>query len=419
MKPAIEITHLSKKYRKGSNSPYLTLRDKLAGIFSPSKSRQLDSDEFWALKDINLKIMPGEVVGIIGRNGAGKSTLLKILSRITHPTEGEVILRGRVGSLLEVGTGFHQELSGRENIYLNGAVLGMSRKEVKRKFDEIVSFAEIGEFIDTPVKHYSSGMYMRLAFAVAAHLETEILLLDEVLAVGDIQFQEKCFQKIESITSNKARTIFIVSHNLGNLSRLCSKIVYLDSGKIIKAGTPQQVISHYHNTTEVQTGITTYSKNNLLEAQIRKIHILGEHVKDYQEEVNIDITINVNNPGLQIYLVILIRNSTGENIIFWRDFELNNRLTKVRQTGCYKYKIAIPSHTLSPGKYAVEAAIGDLSRSTDVDKPLKYPTFEIIDQRSIRSAQNLPWRSVTGIPLRVDISLNDVLLPNSKKKGLL
>ena len=213
MTPIIEVKGLSKKYRMGESQPYLTLRDSLVNfVKNPFKKikKDLNKDEFWALKDINFTVEPGEVVGIIGRNGAGKSTLLKILSRITPPTTGEITLRGRVGSLLEVGTGFQQELTGRENIYLNGAILGMSQVEIRRKFDEIIAFAEVEKFIDTPVKHYSSGMYVRLAFAVAAHLEPEILLVDEVLSVGDVSFQKKCLGKMEDI-GQAGRTIYLLA----------------------------------------------------------------------------------------------------------------------------------------------------------------------------------------------------------------
>src|SRR5512135_3005375 len=216
MKPIIEVSNLSKKYRYGESQPYYTLRDTLAGIFKIpgqilNKNEQLTKDEFWALKDISFKVDEGEVLGIIGPNGSGKSTLLKILSQITPPTTGKAILRGRVGSLLEVGTGFHQELTGRENIFLNGAILGMTRAEIKKKFDEIVDFSGIEKFLDTPVKHYSSGMYIRLAFSVAAHLEPEILIVDEVLAVGDMRFQSKCLGKMGDV-SRSGRTVLFVSH---------------------------------------------------------------------------------------------------------------------------------------------------------------------------------------------------------------
>ena len=202
MLPIIEVNHLSKRYRIGEKQPYYSFRDSLVDLVkAPFKQKnKVKNNTFWALKDISFKVMLGEVIGIIGRNGAGKSTLLKILSRITPPTKGEITLRGRVASLLEVGTGFHPELTGRENIYLNGAILGMKRTEINDKFDEIVEFAEISKFLDTPVKFYSSGMYMRLAFAIAAHLDPEILLVDEVLAVGDVQFQKKCLGKMKEVS---------------------------------------------------------------------------------------------------------------------------------------------------------------------------------------------------------------------------
>lgn len=243
MKPIIEIENLSKKYRYGESRSYYTLRDSIVGLkelpnilFNTNyRGNNLKKDEFWALKDISLKINPGEVVGIIGSNGAGKSTLLKILCRITPPTSGKVTLRGRVGSLLEVGTGFQQELTGRENIYLNGAILGMERSEINRKFEEIVDFSGVNKFVDTPVKHYSSGMYMRLAFAVAANLDSDILIIDEVLAVGDSEFQKKCLGKMDEISHKSDKTILFVSHNMGAVRELCQKGLVLKNGKMFTA----------------------------------------------------------------------------------------------------------------------------------------------------------------------------------------
>jgi lipopolysaccharide transport system ATP-binding protein len=247
MQPIIEVKGLSKKYRLGETQPYYTLRDSVAGMFKnpfAKKDAGLEKGEFWALNDVNFTVMPGEVVGIIGRNGAGKSTLLKILSQITPPTEGEVIMRGRVGSLLEVGTGFSPELTGRENIYLNGAILGMRRAEVKKRFDEIVAFSEVEKFLDTPMKRYSSGMYMRLAFAVAAHLETEILIVDEVLAVGDAEFQKKALGKMGEVTK-QGRTVLFVSHNFVTVQKLCKRSILLDLGKVISVGETNKVLSIY------------------------------------------------------------------------------------------------------------------------------------------------------------------------------
>lgn len=234
MKPIIEVNHVYKKYQIGEREPYYFLRDSIVN-FVKSPFRQvskLKRREFWALNNVSFKISPGEVVGIIGRNGAGKSTLLKILSQITPPTKGEITLRGRVASLLEVGTGFHTELTGRENIFLNGAILGMKRAEIKEKFSQIVEFAEIQKFLDTPVKYYSSGMYVRLAFAIVSHLESEILIIDEALAVGDTQFQKKCLRKMKEVSS-KGRTVLFVSHNIETVKYLCNRCLHLDKGKII------------------------------------------------------------------------------------------------------------------------------------------------------------------------------------------
>lgn len=247
---AIRVQGMSKQYDLGELDAYETLRDTLArtgrriwqGLVRPRKPRNVET--FWALKDISFDVKPGEVVGIVGRNGAGKSTLLKILSRITEPSEGHAELRGRVGSLLEVGTGFHPELTGRENIHLNGAILGMTRAEINRRFDEIVAFSEIEKFLDTPVKRYSSGMYVRLAFAVAAHLEPEILIVDEVLAVGDQSFQNKCLGKMSSV-AHQGRTILFVSHNMAAIEALCDSAVLLQGGKITAMGDTGEVIGKY------------------------------------------------------------------------------------------------------------------------------------------------------------------------------
>ena len=259
---AIRCEGLGKKYRIGERERYKALRDTVTdamyapfrrlrsafgGTIHVVKSGRADTT-FWALRDLSFEIKSGEVVGVIGRNGAGKSTLLKILSRITAPTEGEVEIRGRVGSLLEVGTGFHPELTGRENIYLNGAILGMRRVEIDQKLDEIVSFAEIENFIDTPVKRYSSGMYMRLAFSVAAHLEPQILVIDEVLAVGDVQFQKKCLGKMGDI-AKKGRTVLFVSHNMAAVQTLCTRSIWLHEGKLVEDGTPGHVVSNYLKTS--------------------------------------------------------------------------------------------------------------------------------------------------------------------------
>lgn len=249
MKNAISIEGLSKRYLLNHNSgKHQTLRETITNTirnpFQRNSDRNLPKEEFWALRDVSFNVKPGERVGIIGRNGAGKSTLLKVLSRITAPTSGRIHINGRISSLLEVGTGFHPELTGRENIFLNGAILGMSRTEIKNKFDEIVAFAEVEKFLDTPVKHYSSGMYVRLAFSVAAHLEPEILIVDEVLAVGDAQFQKKCIGKMESV-GKEGRTVLFVSHNIGMIKTLCNTAVLLDGGQVAMTGDVEKVTNQY------------------------------------------------------------------------------------------------------------------------------------------------------------------------------
>jgi len=247
--PIITIEGLGKRYTLHHQGGSGLLRDQLATLlrnpFRKAKTERATAEEFWALRDLNFTINQGDVVGIIGRNGAGKSTLLKILSRITEPTTGRITIQGRVASLLEVGTGFHGELSGRENIYLNGAILGMKRAEIRRKFDEIVAFSEVEKFLDTPVKHYSSGMYVRLAFAVAAHLEPEILIVDEVLAVGDMAFQRKCLGKMQDVARTEGRTVLFVSHNMDSILRLCRSGIVLKSGCVAYCGAPTGAVAMY------------------------------------------------------------------------------------------------------------------------------------------------------------------------------
>lgn len=288
---AIDIQGLGKRYRIGRvQAGYQTFRESLVEMTRAPFRRAADllrgraesasdlSETFWALRDISLRIAPGEAVGIIGRNGAGKTTLLKLLSRITEPTEGSATLYGRVGSLLEVGTGFHPELTGRENIFLNGAILGMSRQYIRRRLDEIVAFSEVESFLDTPVKHYSSGMYVRLAFAVAAHLEPEILLIDEVLAVGDAAFQRKCLGKMKGVAQG-GRTVLFVSHNMAMVSRLCTRAVLLDSGRIARVGDVEEVIGEYHATAAqgaVQDLQSYEDRTGTGRIRIRRIAVLDE-----------------------------------------------------------------------------------------------------------------------------------------------
>lgn len=297
----IQAQGLSKRYERGARSNSGLLRDTLARtlrspwtLFRPQKP-----DTFWALNDVSLQVGEGEVLGLIGRNGSGKTTLLKILSRITRPTSGWAEIHGRVGSLLEVGTGFHPELTGRENAYLSGAILGMSRQEITRKFDEIVAFAELDQFIDTPVKHYSSGMFVRLAFAVAAHLEPEILLVDEVLAVGDVKFQKKCLGKMGDV-ARAGRTIILVSHQLNQIRRLCGRTVWIDSGEVRQIGPTVEVVSAYETTmTSPERG--SASTRTEAKAQFISWRILeptgdSQHRLDSVGPVSVAFRLRVSSP---------------------------------------------------------------------------------------------------------------------------
>lgn len=302
---AISAESLSKKYIIGSTKNE-SFRESIMSVFSQKKTK---TEEFWALKDIDFTIKKGETIGIIGRNGAGKSTLLKVLSRITEPTTGIIKIHGRVSSLLEVGTGFHPELTGKENIYLNGTILGMSRKEVKLKFDEIVDFSGIEKFLNTPVKHYSSGMYVRLAFAVAAHLEPEILIIDEVLAVGDTEFQKKCLGKMEDV-AHEGRTVIFVSHSLPSLKSICKKGILLESGRITKTGQINEVIESYINSYE--------SSQNIAES----IHYFQEVLKVHEVLINNSprAAVTIENDELVILIDIELIKKTP--------FELDIHLKK-------------------------------------------------------------------------------------------
>lgn len=384
----ISVNNLSKQYRIGTRAPYKTLRETLmnalaspARLFrrnsaplSPDSSllkpntlnltpdSSQSSDTFWALKDVSFEVQQGEVIGIIGRNGAGKSTLLKILSRITEPTEGEIRIRGRVASLLEVGTGFHPELTGRENIYLNGAILGMTKAEIKRKFDEIVAFAEIEKFLDTPVKRYSSGMYVRLAFAVAAHLEPEILVVDEVLAVGDAQFQKKCLGKMGEV-SKEGRTVLFVSHNMAAVSALCQRGIELNQGSISFEGNVQEAISHYASQNIALSGgvadLTERTNNRygpkenafirylkLLDCNGNPVDILymGQPVFfqieiDFKKSGN-DFEIGIGISNMQDILIHRLVSN-------WEGFQV------IPETGIKTIEVKMPAVHLYPGLYQV------------------------------------------------------------------
>lgn len=296
MQSAIEIRNLGKQYRLATAAPYIALRDVINNSVKNLVSKKDKAAYFWALKDIDLDIQPGERVGIIGRNGAGKSTLLKIISRITPPTAGEAIIRGRVGSLLEVGTGFHPELTGRENIYLNGSILGLKKKEITSQLDAIIDFSGVEKFIDMPLKNFSSGMQMRLAFSVAAHLRSEILLIDEVLAVGDIEFQKKCVGKMEDISKQEGRTILFVSHNMKAINDLCNRAVLLSNGMIQSAGDPAAITNQYISSVISTDAKVIVTLDKILEAGIIQLETCGvdKNPKNYfsfDEKIGIKIRV--------------------------------------------------------------------------------------------------------------------------------
>lgn len=330
--PIISVENLSKRYlvghrpERGGYHNYTALRDvigrelrnvvrKAADVVRGRQVVQGDTvEEFWALKDVSFEVAEGEVLGIIGRNGAGKSTLLKILSRITEPTHGRVTLRGRVASLLEVGTGFHPELTGRENIYLNGAILGMSRGEIRKKFDEIVAFAEVERFLDTPVKRYSSGMYVRLAFAVAAHLEPEILVVDEVLAVGDAEFQKKCLGKMDEVSRREGRTVIFVSHNMAAMMSLCTRAILLDAGSVTHSGSTADVVIYYQADKHHRSqSWTRYACFNSRGVRFERIRISVCERPQLLLSCEIDVHVSENrNPSM---LAIDIQDVFGSSIM--------------------------------------------------------------------------------------------------------
>lgn len=364
--PIIEVQNLSKKYKiHHQKGGYVTLRDILSNVikhpfrFLKHRAKKVlglsTDEEFWALKNINFTVEKGEAIGIIGPNGAGKSTLLKILSKITPPTEGSIVMKGKAASLLEVGTGFHPELTGRENIFLNGAILGMTRKEMREKFDAIVEFSGVEKFLDTPVKHYSSGMYVRLAFSVAAHLDPDILIVDEVLAVGDAEFQKKCLGKMDEVTKKEGRTVLFVSHNLSAVRNLCKRTILLEHGTVKMIGPTDAVISKYLAEGTSEKISFSFERKPSLPAQILDIELSdrnGEKTLSLptSEEWNINIKYAVNNPDLK--LVVGINFYSSEGVMFYQtsDCDSVQKMTE-RKPGIYEAKISIPKNFLVPGLY--------------------------------------------------------------------
>jgi lipopolysaccharide transport system ATP-binding protein len=368
MAAIIKVENLGKQYRLGGpQAAYSTLRETLVGaVRAPFKwtRRKPPAEMVWAVRDVSFEVKPGEIVGIIGRNGAGKSTLLKMLSRITEPTTGAIDLYGRVGSLLEVGTGFHPELSGRENIYLNGAILGMMRTEIARKFEEIVAFAEVEKFIDTPVKHYSSGMYLRLAFAVAAHLEPEILIVDEVLAVGDARFQRKCLDKMRTV-GQQGRTVLFVSHNMPAITRLCPRTIMLSGGQVLDDGPSHLVVSAYLNS-----GLGTVAARQWAEAEaapgndivrlraVRVVTQAGETIEavDIRKPVGIEVSFDVLQGGHLLVPNMGFYNEESVLMFLAHDCDPEWR-GRSRPPGSYTSTAWVPGNFFAEGSITVDVAV--------------------------------------------------------------
>jgi len=373
MEAAIAVASLSKKYQLGAGAnKFNNLTEAIGSTVhawmrstrktAPAATTPGHRKEFWALRDVSFNVQPGEVVGIIGRNGAGKSTLLKILSQIVEPTTGAIEVRGRIGSLLEVGTGFHPELSGRDNIFLNGAILGMSRREIEKKFDEIVAFADVADFLDTPVKRYSSGMHVRLAFAVAAHLEPEILIVDEVLAVGDQEFQDKCLGKIRDV-SNTGRTVLFVSHNLSAVQALCTRAIMIQRGRLTMDGLPPDVLRAYVGSDGSLSAEWLDDRPQTPEraSRFRAVRALN-HQGEISAQISpdkpfaIEIDYEIRR-RTKCQIAFRLNRESGETVFTTGDMDEQGLFTRDREPGAYRTRVTIPGHLLVPGRYHLLAAI--------------------------------------------------------------
>ncbi len=357
MKPILEIKGISKKYRiHGNIQPYLSLRESIFSFLKPSARKE----DFWALKDVSFDVMAGDTIGVVGKNGAGKSTLLKILSRITPPTSGSILSRGRIASLLEVGTGFHSELSGRENIYMNGSILGMRRAEINKNFDAIVDFAGVDKFIDTPLKHYSSGMQLRLAFAVAAFLENEILIIDEVLAVGDAEFQKKCIGKMNDVSKN-GRTLLFVSHNMSALSSLCSKSIFIQKGQLKSIGETNQIVSEYLSQENTTNTSITWEQNERPGDNVAKINsarLIDENLNtieflEIHRKVGVEFVYEIFEKGFMPLPNVHVRTFLQE----YAFSSLQNEDEKLSSVGLHKSIAWIPANTLNDQVYSISIGL--------------------------------------------------------------
>ncbi len=417
---AIKVEQLSKAYQLGQIGTGTISRDierwlttKILRKDDPflqigqtnDRTTKGDSDIVWSLRDLNFEVEQGEVLGVIGRNGAGKSTLLKLLSRVTAPTDGKIKIKGRIASLLEVGTGFHPELTGRENIFLNGAILGMRKQEIAAKFDEIVAFSGVERYIDTPVKRYSSGMYVRLAFAVAAHLESEILIVDEVLAVGDAEFQKKCLGKMGEVSKGEGKTVLFVSHNMDSISNLCNKSLLLKKGQIQQLDYTSAVIDSYYkdilSNTEFSERLEINDKTTDLLA-IRSINFRGEVTRkyDYTEDIIIESEYKIRVNDYQPLPNIFLFNSKGDHVL--TSSESSNNL--IYTIGTYKTTFKIPKESLSPGLYTLTFAISTINPEKihlKLSDALIFEVFEDVEKRNNGYTKfipgivrlNLPWET--------------------------
>ena len=406
---AIHVENLSKSYNithQAASRRYKTLRDDLVmlprWLGEMVRGQNGSRETFWALKDVSFDVYEGEVVGIIGRNGAGKSTLLKILSRITEPTGGRAEIYGRVGSLLEVGTGFHPELTGRENIYLSGAVLGMTHSEVQRKFDEIVAFAESEKFLDTPAKHYSSGMYVRLAFAVAAHLEPEILVIDEVLAVGDLEFQNKCLGKMDQV-SKSGRTVLFVSHNMGAISSLTENCLYIKQGRIAAYGGTRSVVEQYlvEAASYAESGavdLDYYRRDRQVESPVRvtRISLNGLTDKLPSLEMGATFSISIELQVLQeiqgANLTVTIKNAQGHSAALLFSWDQNFSLNV--KPGRYVAEVAVEHLPLTPGQYFADIGINQSTNTIAYEVILNYPLLRAENRGQVTYWLERPWGDV-------------------------
>ena len=396
----IEIRGLGKRYRVGERERYLALRDVLMrALKAPLHlGRRSKPDYLWALRDVSLDVRQGEVVGLIGRNGAGKTTLLKILSRITRPTEGYAEVRGRVGSLLEVGTGFHPELTGRENIFLSGAILGMTKREISRKYDAIVSFAGVERFIDTPLKHYSSGMQMRLAFAVAAHLEPEILLVDEVLAVGDLEFQKKCLGKMEEV-SGSGRTIVFVSHQMNQIRRLCQRVFWIDGGQILQWGDAGEVIAAYETVMmkNAENGHTPSGPHVFLGWDLDGE---GNILRDGLKRVSLTFRVSPKEAIRRGHFGMHIHNAASVLVASWGFDELS------LEPGPQQLCITLPYLPLRPGTYTILCSLFNGGNNLTGGKLLEVwnaVPFLAVDTLPLSHPQDA-WVGILNIPAEFKVA---------------